>query len=112
MKIEKPRSPGHCLMMLNNHMRTDMLRNVHEGIWARRDQRGKKSPLALLIESIEEVLEVFDESNLVACVGPNPFNREPGYRFQPEADYDHDVQLLKSQLGSLREILEELDSFA
>jgi hypothetical protein len=46
-------------------MRTDMLRDVHQGIEARRDQRGKKSPLEILIESIEDVLTTFAGSNLL-----------------------------------------------
>ena len=73
------------------------------------DQRGKKSPLALLIESIEEVLGVFEGSHLFEGVGPNPFNRDPRYRwstrgFRLETACHHDITLLKSQLGSLREL--------
>ncbi len=112
MKIEKPCSPGHCLKMLNDYMRTDILRSVHQRIQARMDQRDKKSPLEILIESIEEVLATFEGSNLFECVGPNPFNSDPRYRFHPEHDYQHDIKLLKSQLGSLREILAGLDTFA
>jgi hypothetical protein len=111
MKIEKPCSPGHCLGMLNDNMRTDILRDVHQGIKARMDQRGKKSPLEILIESIEDVLATFEGSNLFERVGPNPFNSGPFYRFQPEPDYRHDIKLLKSQLGSLRELFASLDSF-
>ena len=111
MNIQKPCSPGHCLMMLNDHMRTDMLRRVHEGIRARMEQRGKKSPLAILIESIAEVLGTFAGGNLVEDVGPNPFNCDPRYRFHPESDYHHDITLLTSQLGSLKEILASLDSY-
>lgn len=109
MKIENPRSPGHCLGMLNDHMRTDMLRRVHQGITTRMDQRGQKSPLAILIESIEDVLTTFVGSNLLESVGPNPFNTEPSYRFSPESDYRHDVKLLHSQLRSLRALLASLD---
>ena len=112
MKIEKPCSPGHCLKMLNDNMRTDILRRVHQHIQARMDQRGKKSPLEILIESIEEVLGTFEGSNLFECVEPNPFNTDPRYRFHPEPGYHHGIQLLKSQLGSLREILASLNSFA
>jgi hypothetical protein len=57
MRLEKPCSPGHCLAMFNDSMRTDMLGHVHQAIQARMDQRGTRSPLALLIESIEEVLD-------------------------------------------------------
>ncbi len=110
MKIEKPCSPSHCLKMLNDYMRTDILRSVHQRIQARMDQRDKKSPLEILIESIEEVLATFEGGNLFECVGPNPFNSDPRYRFHPEPDYQHDIRLLKSQLGSLQEILASLDS--
>jgi hypothetical protein len=98
--------------MLNDHMRTDMLRRVHEYIQARMEQRGKKSPLEILIESIEEVLGTFDGNNLFEDVRLNPFNRDPRYRFHPEPDYHYDITLLKSQLGSLRGILASLDTFA
>ena len=110
MEIEKPCSPGHCLGILNDHMRTDILKSVHQHIRARRDGRGTKSPLEILIESIEEVLVTFEGSNLVACVGPNPFNRDSRYRFRPEPDYHYDIKLLKYQLGSLREIFASLES--
>ena len=114
MNIEKPCSPGHCLGMLNANMRTDILRYVHEGMFARKDERDrgvhKKSPLEMLIESIEDVLVTFESSNLIASVGPNPFNTDPRhYRFQPMRDYHHDITLLKSQLAGLREILAEID---
>lgn len=101
MTIEKPCSPGYCLGMLHDHMRTDMLRDVHHGIAARRDQRGKKSPLEMLIESIEEVLTSCAGGNLLQRLGPNPFNSDPCYRVQPEPDYRHDITLLQSQMGAL-----------
>ena len=121
MKIEKPVSPGHCLGMLNDNMRTDMLRYVHEGVRARMDAqdaklRGKpqrearrKSPLEMLIESIEDVLARFEGTDLFAAVRRNPFNAGPYRRFQPESDYRHDIELLKSQLQALREILASLE---
>ena len=113
---EKPCSPGQCLGMLNDYMRTDRLRHVHQDIQARMDQRGKQSPLALLIESIEEVLGVFEGSHLFEGIGPNPFNRDPRYRwptrgFRPETACHHAITLLKSQLGSLRELCAGLDSW-
>ena len=125
MKVEKPCSPGHCLGMLNDNMRTDMLRYVHEGVRARMDaedakwearprgqlggQSRRKSPLEMLIESIEDVLARFEGTDLFAAVRRNPFNAGPYRRFQPESDYRHDIELLKSQLGSLREILASLE---
>jgi hypothetical protein len=114
--LEKPCSPGHCLGMFNDYMRTDMLRHVHQSLQARMDQRGTRSPLALLIESIEEVLGVFEGRQLFAGVGPNPFNRDPRYRwstpgFRPETACHHDITLLQSQLGGLRELSAGLDSW-
>ena len=111
MEIEKPCSPGHCLGMLNDNMRTDILRGVHEGIENRKDQRGKKSPLVILIESIKEVLAVYEGSNLFELIEPNPFNADPLYRFDPKPDYQHDIKLLKSQLGSLKKILASLGRY-
>ena len=108
IEIEKPCSPGHCLGMLNDNMRTDMLREIHRGIEARMDQRGKKSPLEILVEAMAEVLAVFEKRNLPESVRPNPFNKAPFYRFQPKPDYQHDIALLKSQLESLQEILARL----
>ena len=125
MKIEKPVSPGHCLGMLNDHMRTDMLRGVHKGVRARMDEqdakwearpRGqsdsqsrRKSPLEMLIESIEDVLARFEGRDLFAVIGRNPFNAGPYRRFQREPDYHHDIALLKLQLQALREILASLE---
>jgi hypothetical protein len=64
----------------------------------------------LFLGSIEDVLATFEGSNLMASVGPNPFNTDPRhYRFQPARDYHHDITLLKSQLAGLREILAEID---
>ena len=71
MPREKPCSPGHCLGMFNDYMRTDMLRHVHQYIQARMDQRGKKSPLALLIESIEDP-GVFEGRHLCVVLGRIP----------------------------------------
>ena len=93
--------------MLNDNMRTDIL-SVHQRIQARMDQRDKKSPLEILIESIEEVLGTFDGTNRFECVEGNPFNMDSRYKFNPETDYKHDIKLLKSQLASLREILASL----
>jgi hypothetical protein len=121
MKVEKPCSPDHCLGMLNDNMRTDILRAVHEGMRARMDAQDakllgnrhgeaqRKSPLEMFIESIENVLARFEGRDLFAALGPNPFNANPRYRFQSESDYRHDIALLRSQLGALREILAEIE---
>ena len=95
--------------MLNANMRTDILRQVHRGIEKRKDRPQRKSPLVMLIESIEDVLESFEDESLFVSIGPNPFNRDPKYfRFEQEADSRHDVKLLETQLASLHEILAEI----
>ena len=95
--------------MLNANMRTDILRHVHGGIEKRKDKPPRKSPLVMLIESIEDVLEIFEDESLFLTSIPNPFNSDPKYyRFEQETDSKHDVKLLKSQLASLRKILAEI----
>jgi|SaaInlStandDraft_4_1057021.scaffolds.fasta_scaffold255749_1 hypothetical protein len=74
------------------------------------DQRGQKSPLEILIESIEDVLVTYEGRHLCELIGPNPFNGDPLYQFHPKSDYQHDIKLLNSQLGSLQEIFASLDS--
>ena len=78
MKLEEPCSPGHCLGMLNANMRTDMLRSVHQGIAERKEQPHQKSPLEMLIESIEQTLVSFEGGEHLAAIGPNP-NGEFGW---------------------------------
>src|SRR5206468_933318 len=73
-----------------------------------------RAPLALLIESIEEVLGVFEGRQLFAGVGPNPFHRDPRYRwstpgFRQATACHHDITLLQSQLAGLRELSAGLD---
>jgi hypothetical protein len=114
MPLEKPCAPGHCLGMFNDYMRTDMLRHVHESLQARMDQRGTRSPLALLIASIEDVLVGFAGHHRCAGVGPNPINCDPRSRwstrgFHPETACHHDITLLQAQLGGLRELCAGLD---
>ena len=108
MKLEKPCSPRHCLGMLNANMRTDILRHVHGGIEKRKDKPPRKSPLVMLIESIEDVLELFDDESMFLTTIPNPFHTETFYRFNLEVDCPYDIELLKSQLASLRKILAEI----
>lgn len=109
MPLERPCSPGHCLGMLNASMRTDILRRAHQAIHARLAQRGQRSPLAMLIESLEDVLGVLTGCHRVEGIGPNPLNSDPHYRFSargfcPETAYQHDRTLLPSQLEALREL--------
>lgn len=102
--------PTHSLQILNATLRTDILRHLHGLIQNRRRHQGKKSPLIILIESIEDILDVFSDSRFFACVAPNPFNTEHfSFLFDPEQSYRHDIELLTFQLRSLREILAEIE---
>jgi len=112
MKVEKPCSPGHCLSMLNDNMRTDILRSVHQHIESKKDQQDKESPLVILISSIGEALRVFEKHNLFESIGPNPFNIKRDYRFNSELDYLHDIKLLKTQLKYLKKTLADLERYA
>ena len=90
-------------------MRTDVLRHVHGSIEKRKDKPARKSPLVMLIESIEDVLEIFEDESRFLTTVRNPFNSDlKSYRFEQETDWKHDVKLLTSQLASLREILAQL----
>ncbi|KAF0250518.1 MAG: hypothetical protein FD167_92 [bacterium] len=83
MKAQKPRSPGDSLRILNENMKTDILRYIHEQMHAKNAQKDKKSPLVMLIESIEQVLALFATTNLVSSVSPNPFNIHSRHNFNP-----------------------------
>jgi hypothetical protein len=84
--------------MLNAHMQTDILRSVHQGVEERRKQPGRKSPLEMLIESIEETLTTFEGRNLFGSVLPNPFQTDPRYPFEAEPAYRYDIKLDKLAL--------------
>ena len=107
MPLERPCSPGHCLGMLNEYIRTDILRRVHQAIHARLDQRGTRSPLLILIESLEDVLGIFAGDYHMEGIRPNHFNSDPHYcvftrGFCPEMACQYDLALLQSQLEALR----------
>ncbi len=82
--------------MLNANMRTDMLRSVHQGIAERKKQPHQKSPLEMLIESIEQTLVSFEGGEHVAAIGPNPFQTDPPGRFEPDSDYQTVTQRIQS----------------
>ena len=110
MNVEKPCSPGHCLGMLNNNMRTDILRSVHQHIEQRREQKDQRTPLEIVIESIQHVLNLFEKTNRFECVERNPFNTDINFvRFDRKSDYQHDIKLLRYQLNSLLELLKGID---
>jgi len=84
---------------------------VHEYVIARKDTRGEKSPLELLIEGIEHTLDIFEDTDLYEFIERNPFNTSSYRRFNPEPDYQHDILLLRSQLTGLHEILDDIKRY-
>lgn len=109
MKTQKPSSPSHCLQILNENMKTSIILLIHKQMHIKKEQKGKKSPLKMLAESVEQVLGIFQHSNMFEVVSYNPLNIHSQYKFKAEDAYKHDIQLLKSQLGYLKETLADLD---
>jgi len=108
MNFEKPSAPGHCLKILNDTMRTDILRSVHECIELFKEKTGNQSPLEILISSIEGVLFTYEKACLYESVNQNPFNANQLNEFNPEQDYKHDIKLLNFQLNELKKTLKEI----
>lgn len=107
MGFVKPAAPGHSLKLLNNYMRTDLLRSVHERIQLRVDEKQPGSPLKHIADSLNEVVESYEHVNLFECVERNPFHLDPGYNFDPESDYLHDIKLMKFHLEAHQNTLRE-----
>lgn len=111
MKPEKPCSPSHCLGMLNDNMRTDILRNVHEYLLDRKAQNDQRSPLELLLESINHTLGRFKHSRSFEQVERNPFNVDENVRqFNLQLDAQHDMKLLRSQRAGLQALYDSISS--
>ena len=101
--FETPVSPANSLRLLNDTMRTDLLRFVHDGIAMGKALASGESPLQMLIRSITAIRKVCTDTSLLAAIGPNPFNRESRSRpFDPEADARHDLRLLDFHLQAPR----------
>ena len=107
-----PLSPGHSLKMMNNYMRTDLLRAIHEHMISLREQQVVDSPLEQLANTLKLVISNFD--NNVSCfesVNRNPFNIDPCYQFDAKKDFQHDLKLMKHHLKSHLNTIKELDMF-
>ena len=110
MELESPCSPGHCLGMLNAHMRTDVLRSVHEYVLTCKERHDPRSPLELLIEALQHTLSRYPQQLSEHSIGPNPFNNDGRYQpFNPTADYRHDRKLLNDQLAGLQRLYDSID---
>ena len=108
MGFTTPAAPGHSLKLLNNYMRTDLLRSLHERIQRRIDDATEGPPLKHIADSLAEVIESSEDINLFECVERNPFHIDPGYEFDRENDYLHDVKLMKYHLKAHKKTLCEL----
>ena len=75
--FETPVSPADSLRLLNDTMRTDLLRFVHDGIAMGKALASGESPLQMLIRSITAIRKVCTDTSLLAAIGPNPFNGNP-----------------------------------
>ena len=109
MKTQKPSSPTHCLQILNENMKTSIILLIHKQMHIKKEQKDKKSPLKMLAESVEQVLGIFQHSNMFEVVSHNPLNIHSKHNFKAEDAYKHDIKLLNSQLKYLKESLAELD---
>lgn len=98
MGFADPVSPSDSLRLLNNYMRTDLLRHIHLHVHQLRDKKAPGSPLHQLAKSLERVIGAYDGVNLFECVTRNPFHIDPDYEFHPEQDYLHDIRLMKHHL--------------
>jgi hypothetical protein len=107
MGFATPAAPGHSMSLLNNYMRTDILRSLHQRIQRRIDDAIEGSPLNHIADSLAEVIEIC-EVNLFECVERNPFHIDPGYEFDREKDFLHDVELMKYHLNAHKKTLREL----
>ena len=109
MGFTTPVSPAHSLKLLNEYMRTDLLRSIHEKVMYRRDQKYEGSPLKYLADSLAEVIEAQENLNLFECAKRNPFYIDPNYKFDAENDYHHDIKLMKHHLNKHQKTLSELN---
>jgi hypothetical protein len=98
MGFAVPVSPSHSLKLLNSYMRTDLLRPLHQHLHRMKDTQEPGSPLNYLAKSLELVIGHFEGGNLFECVNRNPFYIDPGYEFDAEKDYLHDIKLMKHHL--------------
>jgi len=103
-----PKSPGHSLLLLNSYMRTDLLRSIHARLHDMKAAQAPGSPIHHLAQSLEWVLDIYGNTNLFECVSRNPYHIAPGFLFQAEEDYTHDVRLMKHHLKCHRRTIKDL----
>ena len=105
-----PAAPGHSLRLLNDYMRTDLLRPLHLHIHRMKDNQEPGSPIHHLANSLELVLGSFEGVNLFESVDRNPYNIAPTYPFDAEKDYLHDIRLMRHHLKCHRKTIKQLDA--
>ncbi len=84
---------------------------VHGGIYARQEANDTRSPLELLIHSIDDVLDVVDMAYPAECLDRNPVTFKLHYPFDAQTDREHDIRLLKRQVKALKAILREINAW-
>lgn len=104
MEIDSPSSPGHCLKILNEHMRTDLLRSLHARLEEGRDGSPGSSPLDSLIESIKWTLASVPRPDNGDSVEVNPLNLNAVIHGVSMDDQTHDIKLLAKQLLYLEKL--------
>lgn len=112
MGFAVPKTPTHSLMLLNSHMRTDMLKHIHSHLHKLRDKDGSGSPLHQMAKSLEQVIDTWGDINLFECFTRNQYHIDPDYELKPEQDYLHDIRLMKHHLKCHRTTIKELDRCA
>ncbi len=106
-----PASPGHSLKMMNDHMKTDVLRLIHEHLISLREQKVDDSPLEQLAKNLKLVLSNVDNLTFCNSINRNPFNIEPSYNFDEKKDFQHDLKLMKHHLKCHLKTIKELEMF-
>ena len=109
MGFALPVSPSHSLQLLNNYMRTDLLRALHHHLHCMKDNDEPGSPLHHLAKSLTLVIDSFDKPKQPECVGRNPFHVDPSYVFNAEKDFLHDMELMKHHLNCHQKTLQKIN---
>lgn len=106
-----PVSPSHSLRLLNDYMRTDLLRSIHQHIHRMMEnpEQQQESPLSHLADSLKLVIESCDDINIMESVDRNPHHINPGYEFNTEKDYEHDIKLMKHHLKCHKKTIKEIE---
>jgi hypothetical protein len=104
VEIDSPSSPGHCLKILNEHMRTDLLRSLHARLEEGRDGSPGSPPLDSLIESIKWTLASVPRPDNGDSVEVNPLNLDAVIHGVSTDDQTHDIKLLAKHLLYLEKL--------